>query len=226
MLVRKIGLLLIAFICLFSSKGQELRHKKINKILILGNSIVAHDPKPEIGWTGNWGMAASCRDSDFVHILTREIQQVNPSAVIKYINIADFERGYKTYSLSKLNDARFPDLLIVKLSENVDDKNAEKDSFIFYYNQLLNYVAPPQKNTVKVLLDGFWVNRNVNSMIKDYAQRNGSQFVEISDLSSDSTNTAKGLFEHTGVASHPSDKGMRLIEQRIWTAVKNYFVIN
>jgi len=26
-----------------------------------------------------------------------------------------------------------------------------------------------------------------------------------------------------GVAGHPSDKGMRMIEQRIWDSIKDYF---
>lgn len=47
--------------------------QEIGSVTIFGNSIVAHDPAPDIGWTGDWGMAASCRDSDFVHILKKEI---------------------------------------------------------------------------------------------------------------------------------------------------------
>ena len=33
------------------------------KVLFLGNSITLHAPKPDIGWTGNWGMAVSAEDA-------------------------------------------------------------------------------------------------------------------------------------------------------------------
>ena len=197
----------------------------IKTVVILGNSIVKHSPKPDIGWTGNWGMAASVEDSDFVHLLIRDIKRLKPTAVVKYLNIADFERNYKTYTLSNLSDMKDPDLLIVKLSENVDDNSAQNEDFIFYYDQLLGYIAP-SKITVKVILDGFWQKPNVNSLVKDYAQKNNYLFVKISDLSADVTNSAKGLFGNDGVASHPSDKGMRLIEQRIWSTVRDYFINN
>ncbi len=31
---------------------------RADRILFLGNSLTLHGPKPEIQWTGNWGMAA------------------------------------------------------------------------------------------------------------------------------------------------------------------------
>ena len=34
---------------------------KIN-VLFIGNSITRHEPKPEIGWEHDWGMAASKRE--------------------------------------------------------------------------------------------------------------------------------------------------------------------
>ena len=43
--------------------------KKGPRVLFVGNSITLHGPRPQIGWTNNWGMAASARDKDYVHLL-------------------------------------------------------------------------------------------------------------------------------------------------------------
>jgi len=195
---------------------------KVKTVLVLGNSIVHHPPKPEIGWYGDWGMSASVQDSDFVHLLIRDIHQKDPSVVVKFRNIADFERDFDLYPLSNLDSLREPDMLILKISENVNDKKALEKNFISYYNKLIKYISP-KKQSIKIIVDGFWVKEDVNRLIKQYALKNKCPFVRISDLSKDTTNTAKGIFSHAGVAAHPSDKGMRIIEQKIWHVIKHYF---
>jgi len=195
---------------------------KIKTIVILGNSIVWHPPAPEIGWYGDWGMAASAKDSDFVHLLIRDVHRVDSSVEVKFKNIADFERGFDTYPLSKLDSLRNPDMLILKISENVNDQEALDKDFVSYYSKLVEYIAPGNQS-VKVIVDGFWVKENVNRLIKEYALNNNFHFVSITGLLNDSTNTASGKFEHKGVAAHPSDKGMREIEEKIWDSVNKYF---
>jgi alpha-glucosidase len=196
--------------------------KKVKTVLILGNSIVRHTPKPDIGWYGNWGMAASAEDSDFVHLLIRDVHRIDPSVKFKYKNIADFERNFDTYSLSALDSLRYPDMLILKISENVDDKKATEGNFIIYYDKLVKYIAPNHQS-VKIIADGFWAKENVNRLIEEYALKKKYPFVTLTSLSKDSTNMAIGKFEHKGVAAHPSDKGMRLIEQHIWEKIKSHF---
>ena len=45
-----------------------------NKMLVIGNSLTLHPPKPEISWYGNWGMAATSQENDFVHKLHAKLQ--------------------------------------------------------------------------------------------------------------------------------------------------------
>ena len=209
--------------CEATGNGNRLEKKnEVKTVLILGNSIVRHAPKPEIGWYGNWGMAASAEDSDFVHLLIRDVHRIDPSVKVKYKNIADFERNFETYSLPGLDSLRYPDMLILKISENVDEKKATEGNFISCYDKLVKYIAP-NHHSVKIIVDGFWPKKNVNSLIEEYAFKKKYPFISISGLSKDSTNMAIGKFDHKGVASHPSDKGMRMIKQRIWTIVREYF---
>jgi hypothetical protein len=43
-------------------------------LLVVGNSLTQHGPKPDKGWSGNWGMAASSADKDFVHLLVKRLE--------------------------------------------------------------------------------------------------------------------------------------------------------
>jgi hypothetical protein len=195
---------------------------KIKTVLILGNSIAWHPPEADIGWTGDWGMAASSRDSDFVHILIHDLLQKDSSVSVEFKNISDFEKNFVSYPFSNLDSLRNPDLLIMRIAENVDDKKAKRDNFIAYYDSLINYLDP-NKKAVKILVDGFWENQRVNEDIKEYAINKNYPFITITDLSGNPTNEAINLFSNPHVAVHPSDRGMRLIAERIWNYMKNYF---
>ena len=39
------------------------------RVMFVGNSITLHGVKPEIGWHGAWGMAASSKENDYCHFL-------------------------------------------------------------------------------------------------------------------------------------------------------------
>jgi hypothetical protein len=195
---------------------------KIKKVLIIGNSIVRHPPRPEIGWNNNWGMAASALDSDFVHILQRELQPYG--AELKFENLADFERGYKTFDFDRLDSFTSfkPDLIVVRLAENVDDSAAVPDNFISHYDTLLHRLDPVG-NAVKVICGGWWYNANINRLLRNYAQDNDYTFLDQAILNNDST-IATGQFKNRDVGIHPNNLGMRMIANDIWSVIAPYFM--
>ena len=206
-----------------NSKRTQASKGEIKTVVILGNSLVSHTPDLSIGWSGNWGMAASCADSDFVHRLTRDIHQVNRRVRVVSRNIYTFEIGYRSYNFSQLKAIKelTPGMIILAIGENVVDSTAVPDDFIEYYNRLLDYLGG--KKCIEVIVDSFWKNRHVNSLIREYASRKHLPLVSITALSSDARNRAGRRFANAGVALHPSDKGMRLIADKIWKRIKTNF---
>jgi len=205
--------------------GKSSQTRQIKSVVILGNSIVAHPAAPDLGWNADWGMAASTRDSDFVHLIMSGIHQVDNTVTFHFQNISTFESGYDTYNLTQLSAFQNPDMLIIKISENVNQQTAASRNFALYYSHLIKYLAPTD-NTVKVIVDGFWPS-TVNDIVRNYALTNNYPFVTLPDLfSSDVSNTAAGLFSDPGVANHPSDKGMRNIATRILARISPYFAGN
>jgi hypothetical protein len=194
----------------------------IKRVLILGNSIVKQGPEPDIGWNGNWGMAASAMDSDFVHLLIKNIHDKDSTVLIRYKNIAAFERNFTNPYFSDLDSLKNPDMLILKISENVDPQMAIDSSFLKYYDALVWYIDPNQ-HALKVIVDGFWNKPQVNSLIRQYAIQNKLPFITTTDLSDDPDDEAGKRFSDPGVAMHPSDQGMRKIAGRIWAYIKAYF---
>ena len=193
--------------------------KPAKRIVILGNSIVAHPPDHSIGWSGDWGMAASARDSDFVHRLESRIHTINPETTLQYGSISPFEREYWHYDLNQMANYRNADVLIIKISENISTDSLAERQFSLHYENLVQYLAG-NGSTPVIICEGFWPSP-VNDIIHRFALSKGYDFVPLQDLyTSDPANSAKGLFAHAGVASHPSDLGMKRIADRIWEKLK------
>lgn len=193
----------------------------VKNVLILGNSIVRHAPLPEIGWNNNWGMAASSIDSDFVHIFKRKLSEHN--ATLLYENYAEFEGAYWKYDYKKFDTvAQFkPDLIIMRLAENVNDSLAIPNDFIKYYDSALHRIDPGN-TAIKIICNGWWKNKNVNRLLKEYAEVKNYTFLDHSSLYSNST-IALGEYKNVAIEQHPNNRGMRLIAESIWGAIKDYF---
>lgn len=210
-------------------RGEDLKIGKlpVGKILFLGNSITLHGPAPKIGWEGNWGMAASSQQKDFVHLLSSKIAAAaGGQPVVKIRNIADFERNLSTYDVrAGLKDELNlqPDLIVIAIGENVAALNTDeaKEKFKTAFTGLLKELKQHGRPTIFVR-SSFWANSAKDEILQTVCEEAGGIFVDNRKLGADETNYARAerKFEHAGVAAHPGDKGMQAIADALWLAIE------
>ena len=189
------------------------------RVLFIGNSITRHRPKKSIGWEGDWGMAASCAENDYVHRTVRGIE--NNIGPVDYCvaQLAEWETRYfegdtvlnEYYSKAKEFNA---DIIIVRLGENINREKNKEINCKPYYSDMIKFFRT--KDTAKVIVtDNFWKIDVLDKIFREVSKENGYIFCQINDLEQDEKTMAKGLFEHHGVSIHPSDYGMKCIAERI-----------
>ena len=218
----------MALFCLIFSAGPlaACAAGKFHKILFLGNSITLHRPKADIGWTGNWGMAASSREKDYAHLVAKALTPT-PGAPpeIMVENIAKFERNYATYDidteLKKFLDFG-ADLIIVAIGENVKTPvtAGEREKFQSCTTQLLRKLKGNGHPTL-VVRSCFWPNPAKDQCLQRACREAGGIFVDIGALDKYKSNQARAerKIQHAGVAAHPGDKGMQAIAGAILSAI-------
>lgn len=162
-------------------------------------------------------MAASKAEFDFVHILTKDFRDKNPSSTVTIKNIAAFERDFVNFNfdteLKTLKDSK-PDLVIIRIGENVQQPVVDSLTFEKRYTDLITYFKSNNPDVRVFAAGSFWGNATT-----DRIMANQSPFVTLRTLSQDLSNAAWGQFENVGVQAHPSDKGMNAIAGMIWTGV-------
>ncbi|MEA1950983.1 MAG: SGNH/GDSL hydrolase family protein [Planctomycetota bacterium] len=212
---------------LAAEKGKPAE-RKISRILFLGNSITKHGPAPHIGWTGDWGMAASALDKDYVHVVARSLADKNGKAPeVMAVSIAAFERKFGDYEVAKnLNKAlEFkPDTIVMAIGENVSPLKTKQSQAIFK-SRLLKLLAAfrADNNPAIIIRSSFWPDKVQDDIFKQCAMEVGGTYVDISSLCKDESNYARSErdYKHAGVAAHPGDKGMKAIAEAILKAMNN-----
>ena len=215
---------LAALLCFASAASGQA---KPQKILFVGNSITKHGPKADIDWHGNWGMAATSEDKDYVHVVTKALaakQGATPEIMVK--NVADFERTHATYDIAgKFADAAAfkADLIILCIGENVPAlKTPETQAR--YQAQVTAALKTLKSNPTAAVIvrSSFWPNVAKDDAMRQACEAVGGTFVDISALAKDEQNYARSErpYKHAGVGNHPGDRGMAAIAEAIVKAVK------
>jgi hypothetical protein len=209
-----------------TGKESRMNLSSINRVLFLGNSITLHPPKPDIGWTDNWGMAASAEAKDYVHLLLERMAGAagaRPEAMVE--NAADFEREHATYDgASKFRKAAEfkADVIVVALGENVPALSSPEaqDKFRKAFAALLATLKGGGRPALFVR-SSFWPDKTKDAIMRQVCAEAGGTFVDLSGLGGDESLFARSerKIQHDGVGIHPGDKGMKAIADLIWKAI-------
>lgn len=190
------------------------------KVLFVGNSITLHAPLAEIGWYGNWGMAASCQEKDYVHVAVRMLREKLGEVDFTFVNCAAWEREYweDDQILERFREARDyqADVVVIRIGENSWGvrENFEGKPYAPHFLHMVRYFASNPKATV-IVTDLFWPKEILNGQIYRAVEEGGYPLVTLGDLGVADENMAIGQYEHRGVSVHPNDLGMERIAQRV-----------
>ena len=206
------------------------------KVLFIGNSITKHSPSEENGWLGNWGMAATSEENDYVHRLTERINKKYSNVEFKWENIFKFEKYF--YDFSKFDTSKFlplaefgADIIVATFGANIRNVTNEQDAEletdeIFTpqrYSDLINFFNPNRKAAVIAAVTTLTPEENAE-VIKEAAKRSGYTLVDISDLTQRKYTAADyrecgSVFTPNVIApvlNHPGDLGMEEIANRLF----------
>ena len=198
--------------------------KKGPRVLFIGNSITLHGPRPQIGWTNNWGMAASARDLDYVHRLQKKIAEVQPEAQCCLLQVAgSFERSFfkpewTCESHFKWARAFKPDVIVMFFGANVPKgydagKLTPARSFGEALDAFRTYLDPDGKALV-LMSQGFYIRPKLEEEKAVVAKKHGDVVVDMKDIQNSK--------EAHGKYNHPGDLGMEMIANRFWQHLESY----
>lgn len=199
------------------------------KVLVIGNSITRHGPSSEIGWHGDWGMAASSKEKDYVHILYKSLTEYFGPISMCMVQASAWEMTLPAMKEEKLREkyssaAEFDaDLIVVRIGENIDMNHTNVTELSESFQNMIAFFGGEKENVDVVLTGMFWNYPQHEEAVKHSLEGKHYHYVCLADLGMDEEMTAMGLFEHTGVAVHPGDLGMEHIARRIMNQVQKIY---
>ena len=200
--------------------------------LAIGNSITIHG-YADYWWDDDRGMAASTDENDYVHLIGKWLEE-NKTEEVKYYayNFAIWEiQSYDRAEILSVLDSYLSsnlDLVTIQLSENASNI----DTFETDCEELFNYIKDKAPNAQIIIIDDFWDKGDKSKMKKKAAEALGFDFVSLDDIKGKLEYQAgigavvedkegnKHTIEHSGVAAHPGDEGMKEIAERVEMIVR------
>ena len=193
----------------------------VKNVLFVGNSITLHGANPSIGWTGNWGMAASAPERDYVHLTAAALTERYGAINWCIAQGATWERAFNDDSILPTHYAAArefaADIVFIRIGENTSRELLKTEDYQAAFTRMVQFFTPGAERIV--VTDLFWASPAIDDPIRAAGAANGWTMVSLGDLGAQDKMKAIGLFEHAGVAGHPGDEGMRAIADRILAAL-------
>jgi hypothetical protein len=235
---------LVLTIACFAAFGQtatavDFGNMQADRILFLGNSITLHGPYP--GWSnvGGWGLAASEKSKDYVHLLSSKIDAATggsltltpepvdtpswsydnalPNYSGNILNVADiFERNYNTWENARIQNQLDwkANLVVLQFGENM--ANGTLTQFKAALEDLMDGLQASSNPNIFVTSFIIGSNSDVDAIKKEVCAEDSSHrvFVNLS-----------GLVDCSGVAGHPNNAGMQTIANALFGAMKSHSTV-
>lgn len=209
-----------------------------NRVLFIGNSILYHPAVPSLGWYNNNGMAASGPTKDFFYLTQSYLRTLNPNVDCRkwgnFPGTSEAEGGYWEANYWQLDGglSRYnaiadwkPDLIILRLSENIVDTSHDLFGNL---GQLIDKLKSQNPACQVIVTNSVWGQVVQSNTMQQFAVSRSYPFVDLFDMwTADPGNQGQpasnnpyyarstGQYADAGVAKHPSDAGMALIANRI-----------
>ena len=198
------------------------------KILFIGNSITLHGKCSY--WPGEWGMAASKKENDYVHFLVNRFR--NDGLQVDYAvtnffkwEVMDYDRDEVLPLLDDyLKDSY--DYIVLQLGENITSTaTLERD-----FDSLLSYLSKHMPKAKLLALSSFFIKDDVDNIKETCVFKWGGRYISLKDIRGTLPYMAGNnikveadgriyTINHAGVALHPGDEAMAVMAGRLYDRI-------
>jgi len=211
------------------------------RVLFWGCSTLVHGPSTSLGWTGNWGMAASSKENDYAHKLIKYLEEEFAPCNVTFQmsvtgagydqtikadtdNTVDYTQTAAYSDIKKKLDLFKPNIFIAGQTENLSStynveagKRAYRELYEMIYSNSPNIIALQQHCGISHAP----LKEEINDYIAGYFKDRG--FIRWhTDMPGNPKYYAPEWNEigQPGVAGHPGDYGMDYMARTMLSMIK------
>lgn len=177
------------------------------RLLFIGDSLMMHGVSKGL-WDVACGMAATKPENDFVHLITRRMQELIGLPIEILCNNGGDGRLFSMLSYARRTEL-FPHLIILQGGEN--------DQFDRYFREA--YEALLDFYPVPTVVLGDWWSAEKSQFERWMAERRHYPFISLNDIRGPRTTGYCGPYDVIGVGEHPNDEGMAQIAAAVVDAI-------